>query len=336
MTQPHTSNTQQYVLAGDTGGTKTRLGIFAPGKTRPVARIEKTYPSKSAPSLECLVHDFLTQSSLPVTAACFGIPGPVIRGHSKATNLPWDVSEKKMKKQFGWPVARLVNDLTATATAVPLLRKSELCPLNNARAVKGQDIVLIAPGTGLGQALLLCRDGEYCCMPSEGGHADFAPNSPDETDLWAYLHRRYGHVSAERVLSGSGQVNIYEWLRDSGRYKEPQWLAEEMKKAEPASVVSRMAASGRSPLCAAAEKQFVSIFGSVAGNLALTGMALGGVYLGGGIPPRILGILQDGVFMKAFTAKGRFKNFMEKIPVRVILNDNAALLGAAYCALQLT
>jgi glucokinase len=328
------SNKKEYVLAGDTGGTKTRLGIFARGSTRPVAQVASTYPSRSARSLECLVRDFLGKSALPVKGACFGIPGPVIGGKSKTTNLPWQVSEQKIKNRFGWPVVRLVNDLTATATAVPLLRSSELHPLNKAKPGKGQNIVLVAPGTGLGQALLPYHDGQYHCMASEGGHSDFAPNSAEEADLWKYLHKRYGHVSAERLLSGSGQMNIYLWLRDSGRYKEPRWLADKMKKADPARVICRVAESGRSPLCTAAVRHFVSIFGSVAGNLALTGTALGGVYLGGGIPPKILSSLEDGAFMKAFKAKGRFSGFMKKIPVRVILNDNAALLGAAHCALK--
>jgi glucokinase len=228
----------------------------------------------------------------------------------------------------------LINDLTATAYAIPLLTGAELHPLNEAKAKKGQNLGLVAPGTGLGMALLIWVKDKYIPVASEGGHADFGPNDLMEAELWEYLYERWDHVSAERILSGSGLFNIYSWLRDSGRYPEPAWLAKEIREKDPARAISEGAMDRKDPLCEEALDIFVSVLGAVSGNLALTGMITGGVYLGGGIPPKILPKLDEAAFMRAFTNKGRFKGFLEKIPVHVILNDKAALLGAAYGAFQ--
>ncbi|MCP5054676.1 MAG: glucokinase, partial [bacterium] len=246
---------------------------------------------------------------------------------SKTTNLPWTVSEDRIKERFNFHHVRLVNDLTATAMAIPLLNNDELFPLNNAPAIKSQNLALVAPGTGLGIAMLIFHNEEYLPIPSEGGHVDFAPNNEEEAELWRYLHRRYGHVSIERVVTGSGLVNIYKWLKDSGRFHEPEWLSKKLKEMDPARAITKAAFADNEPGCVKALNMFVSIFGAVAGNLVLTGMTAGGVYLGGGIPPKILPKLKEDIFMKAFTNKGRFRGFLERIPVRVILNDKAALLG---------
>jgi glucokinase len=224
--------------------------------------------------------------------------------------------------------------LTATAHAIPLLNSRELFRLNKAKSRKGQNLALVAPGTGLGKALLIFRDGEYVPVPSEGGHIDFSPNTEAEIKLWRYLHKRFGHVSVERVLSGPGLVNIYLWLKDTGRHRIPTWLARNMEEMDPARAITEAALDGKHPVCVAALNMFVSIFGAVAGNLALIAMTTGGVYLGGGIPPKILPKLKESMFMQAFTNKGRFSELLEKIPVRVILNEQAALLGAAHCALS--
>ena len=194
---------------------------------------------------------------------------------------------------------------------------------------------LVAPGTGLGLALLVFVDGRYRPVASEGGHAGFAPADESDIDLWQYLQTRFGHVSAERVLSGQGLVNIYDWLKSGEDLAESPEINQAMRLTDPARVISENAITGRDPLCRAALQRFCSIFGSIAGNLALTGMTTGGIYLGGGIPPKILPALERADFMDAFIAKGRFKEFMKKIAVRVILNDRAALLGAAHCALNL-
>jgi len=194
---------------------------------------------------------------------------------------------------------------------------------------------LISPGTGLGTAWLVFSGKDSVPVSSEGGHVDFAPNTQSEAALWNFLHERFGHVSVERVLSGPGLVNIYLWLRATGKYKEPSWLANRIKNNDPARVISNVAITGRNALCTESMKIFVSIFGAVAGNFALAGMATGGVYLGGGIPPQILPLLKSGLFMEAFQNKGRFRELLEKISVKVILNDKAALLGAARHAFSL-
>jgi len=325
----------RVVLAGDIGGTKTNLGIFLKGKRRPILKAVGTYSSREAPNLEKIIERFLERHSISIASACFGIAGPVVNGRCKTTNLPWNVSEARIKELFAWKTVRLINDLTATALAIPLLKSRELFPLNNPKAIKGRNIGLVAPGTGLGEALLIYQEGRYTTVPSEGGHVGFSPNNKDEVKLWHYLHKRFGHVSIERVLSGPGLLNIYSWLKNSGHYKEPAWLAGKIKKGDPARVITEAAMNNKSPLCIKSLNMFVSIFGAVAGNLALIGMTIGGVYLGGGIPPKILNKLKEDIFMNAFTDKGRFKDFMKKIPVRVILNERSALLGAAHCALEM-
>ncbi len=327
-----TSKDKTFVIAGDIGGTKTHLGLFLKGEKRPVPKVIETFSSQNAPGLEHIIRQFLEIHPVPVCHACFGIAGPVVNGKSKTTNLPWRISADRIKKQFNFHHVRLVNDLTATAMAIPLLNKEELCPLNQAGSIKNRNLALIAPGTGLGKAILIYQNDRYLPIPSEGGHADFAPNSEAEMKLWRYLRQHYGHVSVERVLSGSGLVNIYNWLKDSGRFNEPEWLQQKRKGMDPAKVITEAALSNKEPGCVEALNTFVSIFGAVAGNLALTGMTSGGVYLGGGIPPKILPKLKEDIFIKAFTNKGRFKDFLDKIPVKVVLNDKAALIGAAYCA----
>ena len=330
----HDIENRALVLAGDIGGTKTNLGLYLKGKRRPRLKVIETYPSRDAPNLESIIDRFLKKHQFSMTNACFGIAGPVVNGRCKTTNLPWIVSEVRIKKRFKWEHVRLINDLTATAKGIPFLNSRELFPLNKARARKRQNIGLVAPGTGLGEALLIYRERCYIPVSSEGGHADFSPNNKDEVNLWQHLHHRFGHVSIERVLSGSGLANIYSWLKESGRYKEPIWLSKKIKEMDPARVITEAAMNNRNSLCIKSLNMFVSILGAVAGNLALTATASGGIYLGGGIPPKILPKLKDGLFMEAFTNKGRFQEFLEKIAVRVILNDRAALLGAGYCALK--
>jgi len=329
-----TSKDKTFVLSGDIGGTKTNLGLFVKGKKRPVPKVIETFASQNAPDLEHIIRQFFEIHPVPVTHACFGIAGPVIKGKSKATNLSWSISEDRIKETFDFKHVRLLNDLTATAMAIPLLNQDELYPINQAASLKEQNLALIAPGTGLGEAMLIYQDGRYLPVPSEGGHADFAPNNEAEMKLWQYLHQHYGHVSIERVVSGTGLVNIYNWLNDSGRFNEPEWLKQKRKQTDPAKVITEAALAKKDPGCVEALNMFVSIFGAVAGNLALTGLTAGGVYLGGGIPPRILSKLTEDIFMDAFTNKGRFKSFLEKIPVKVVMNDKAALIGAAYCAMM--
>lgn len=322
------------VLAGDVGGTKTMLGLFSKGAKRPAALAVETYPSKEAPDLESVVERFLDLHDLPVMGACFGVAGPVTDGRSKVTNLPWDLSETRMKERFHWSHVGLINDLAALALAVPLLTAPELSSLNKGEAAPQRNIALIAPGTGLGEALLVYHDGRHIPVASEGGHTDFAPNNETEARLWRYLHERFGHVSKERILSGPGLFNIYSWLQESGRFEEPAWLKKGIEQTNPARAISEAALAKSHPPCVESLDLFVSILGSAAGDLALTAMTTGGVYLGGGIPAKILPKLEEPGFMRAFTNKGRFGDLLAKVPVRVILNDTANLLGAAHCALE--
>jgi glucokinase len=323
------------VLAGDVGGTKTNLGLFAARKRRPVARVVESFSSGGSPGLETIVESFLYKHRTDVCSACLGIAGPVVLGKSKTTNLPWEVSEVSLKKRFKWPHVRLLNDLTATAEAVPLLTNRERVALNEARAPRHQNLALIAPGTGLGQALMVFRNGEYVPVSSEGGHVDFAPANEAEVRLWRYLRSMFGHVSVERVLSGPGLAHIYAWLRDTEGHREPVWLKGRLEQEDPAKVITEAALNQRQALCREALRVFVSVLGRTAGNLALTGTATGGVYLGGGIPPKILPALEEEGFAKAFVDKGRFEAYLKKIPLYVILNDKAALLGAAKVAFEI-
>ena len=328
-----TSKDKTLVLAGDIGGTKTNLGLFFNDHGHPVLNVMETFSSADSPDLEHIIREFQHIHSAPVSRACFGIAGPVVDGKSKTTNLPWNVSQDRIKKEFSIQHVRIINDLTATAMAVPILNTDDFFHLNQATSIKGRPIGLVAPGTGLGIAMLIYHNGRYIPISSEGGHIDFAPNSESEAELWQYLHRRYGHVSIERVISGSGLVNIYEWLKDSARIDEPEGGKLKFKKTDPAMAITNAALSNKDPGCVEALNLFVSIFGAVAGNFALFGLTSGGIFLGGGISPKILPILKEDIFMKAFVNKGRFKDFLEKIPMKVILNDKAALIGAAHCAI---
>jgi len=323
---------EKMFLAGDIGGTKTNIGLFVPGKKRPRLKMMCTYSSRDAKGLEIILEDFLRRHAPSLESAAFGIAGPVVNGRSRTTNLPWVVSETRIRNHFGWKHVLLLNDLAATALSVPFLSLNQICSVNQARGKKRGNIGVVAPGTGLGEALLIFHDRHHVPVSSEGGHVDFAPKTEEEVSLWRYLHGQFGHVSVERVLSGQGLVNIYRWLKSSGQYQEPGWLKERMETADPAKAITETALGHGFPLCRKTLEHFVSILGAICGNLALTALTTGGIYLGGGIPPKILPALKDDRFLKAFTGKGRFQGFLEKIPVRVILDSKAALLGAAISA----
>ncbi|NLF02503.1 MAG: glucokinase [Anaerolineales bacterium] len=323
------------LLVGDVGGTKTNLAVFSVerGLRKPIQ--EETLLSGRYPDLISLLQDFLSRTNLVIDRVVLGVAGPVMGGQASITNLSWDIGERELAASLGVPVT-LLNDLLAIASAVPYLEADHLCTLNQGQPVAGGAMAVIAPGTGLGEAFLVWDGAAYRAYPSEGGHSDFAPNTPLEADLWRYLHDRYGHVSVERVCSGLGLPNIYDFLRDSGQAEEPAWLAEQMAQAEdrtPVIVNAGLDAGASCLLCVRTVQVFVSILGAEAGNLALQTVATGGVYLGGGIPPRILSALRDGGFLNAFRSKGRLTDLARQIPVHVILNPGVALLGAAHHAL---
>ena len=325
-------------LAGDIGGTKTNLAIFSPeaGPLAPLA--EATFPSGRYPSLEALVQEFLTQVNLKVTRASFGVAGPVVAGQSRITNLPWVMDELQLQEALGLSGVRLLNDLEAIANGVPSLEPADLHTLNVGERASEGAIAIIAPGTGLGEAYLTWDGARYQAHASEGGHSGFAPTNPLEMGLLRHLRERFEHVSYERICSGRGIPNIYAYLRDSGHAEEPDWLAEQLAAADdptPIIVNNALNSDSACDLCAATLNSFVSILGTEAGNLALKVLATGGVYLGGGIPPRILPALEEGRFLDAFRAKGRMSDLMERMPVHVILNPKVALLGAASHCLRM-
>jgi glucokinase len=327
---------EDYILAGDIGGTKTNLGIFSRGARRPLLKIFKTYPSSQYDDIESIVAQFLIEHPVTIHYACFGIAGPVNHGRCHVTNLPWEVRTRRIKSRFGFKHVQLINDLTATAFAIPLLKKNEVHVLQKGRAQKDGHLAIIAPGTGLGESIVVFEKGKYITVPSEGGHVDFAPGNENEVGLWRYLKKKYGHVSLERILTGQGLSDIHSFLLNSGSDgKDLGILKRRMKDADPAMIISEEAITGKTKSCKNALNMFVSILGAATGNLALTGMTTGGVYLGGGIPPKILPKLNDKIFLSSFADKGRFKGLLERMPIYVILNDKTALLGAAAMAFDI-
>jgi len=324
-------------LAGDIGGTKTNLAIYSPqiGPSYPVAAA--TFPSDDYHSLEALVSEFLSRYDYQIERASFGVAGPVVEGYATITNLPWVIEENQLKDALGLHSVRLLNDLSAIAHAVPHLSPDELETLNPGDPVEHGPLAVIAPGTGLGQAYLVWTGNSYKAVGSEGGHTDFGPRNELEAEMLRFLQNRIGHVSYESVCSGIGIPNIYAFLKESGYAEEPEWLAKELASTEdPTPVISNAAYKRQDPpaLCKKTMDMFVSILGAEGGNLALKILSTGGLYLGGGIPPRILPALKSAAFMDAFTKKGRMSHLVERIPVYVILNPKVALLGAAYHGLE--
>ena len=325
------------LLAGDIGGTKTNLAIFEIGD-KPEAKIQTTFKSGDYPSLEVIAQKFLADTGTTVTRAVFGVAGPVINGQSEITNLPWIISETTLADALHLPAVKLLNDLEAIAHAVPHLLPADLAALNSEQIDTdlGGNIAIIAPGTGLGEAILFSQNNHYHVLASEGGHADFGPKNPREIELLRHLQTKFDHVSYERVCSGKGIPNIYASFENSRVAEASAQVAEAISQAADATpVIIQAALAGTCKLCQATLDTFVSILGAEAGNLALKVMATGGIYLGGGIPPKILSKLQDGTFMTAFTNKGRFGKMLTRIPVYVILNNKAPLLGAAHYGVNL-
>jgi glucokinase len=321
------------ILAGDVGGTKTQLALFSvrDGKLR--REEERTFASQEYLGLVPVLQDFLGNHHTPIGAACFGIAGPVVDGKVKTTNLPWLVDSREIGKAFQLKSVSLLNDLEAGAYGIFTLDPQELFTLNEGESGRRGNKVLIAAGTGLGEATLYDDGRDYHPSASEGGHGDFAPTDETQIDLLRDLIKKFGHVSYERVVSGPGIKNIYDFLRDTCRLEEPDWLKQKMSAADdPSVVISQEGLAGSSAICVEALNLFVSVYGAEAGNLALRGKATGGVYIGGGIAPKILAKLNDGTFMRAFLDKGRYRELLSDMPVRVILNDQAALQGAAFYA----
>jgi glucokinase len=316
------------ILAGDIGGTKTNLALFG-GDGREPLELE-TFASREHDGLEPMVEAFLAEHPADVEAASFGVAGPVRDGvYADTTNLAWPVDGRRIARLVGLERVGLLNDLEANAWGIAALRDEDVAVLSPGDPEARGNMAVISAGTGLGEAGLYFDGARHRPFATEGGHADFAPGSVLEVELWGFLHAEYGHVSYERVCSGMGLVNIERFLRHRAGEPRPVWLEQEMAGGDSAAAISAAALAGTDAVCDEALDMLVSIYGAAAGNLALKLMATGGVYVGGGIAPKILPRLRGGRFMQAFEDKGRFDDLLARIPVSVILNDRAALIGAA-------
>ena len=321
------------VLAGDIGGTHARFAIVEGAGTAGATIVhEASYFSATAPGLASLVARFLEESGAKPDAACFGIACPVVDGDCEAPNLPWTVNRRALAREIGIRRTAIINDLFAVGHGLHSLSDDEVAVLQPGAAVAHGPIALMGAGTGLGQSYLLWDGSAYVVHPSEGGHTDFAPTNALERDLLTFLAREHGRVSWERILSGPGIANIYRFLQTMGSLDEQPAVRAEMAGNDPAPVIVRHGVAGTDPLSVRTLDVFAAAYGSAAGNLALTVLASGGVYLSGGIAPRIVGQLASGAFMAAFRHKGRLSDVVARIPVRVILTEDAALYGAAVVA----
>jgi glucokinase len=323
------------ILAGDVGGTKVALALFdfQGGNLHHMA--EQRYPAKDYPGLEAIVREFVAEHNQEgtISAACFGVPGPVRQGMLRLTNLPWTLDSRKLSLDLAIDHVFLINDLEANGYGIPELKADQIFTLSAGDSSMAGNRALISAGTGLGEAFLVWNGKRHIPMASEGGHCDFAARNEDDIGLLRHLQKKLGgRVSYERVIAGVGIKTVYDYLRDEQKMDEPKWLRERMETEDPNAVIGELGGSGESEICAKTLDIVVGAYGAEAGNLALKVLATGGVYLGGGIAPKILKKLQDGTFMKAFTDKGRLSDLLVQAPVRVILESRAALIGAAAFA----
>ena len=320
------------VLAGDIGGTNTRLALYDVKGRRLEALTVQSYPSQQYDSLGAVMREFLNTHRHPPQAACLGVAGPVHNQVAKITNLPWQISAAEIAGDFGLGSVSLLNDLEATGWGLPTMQADDLCTLQDGDTQASGNAAIIAAGTGLGQAGLYFEGEQHQPFACEGGHTDFSPQTELDMALLRYLQQQYEHVSWERVVSGSGLVSLHACLCDLRQREIPGWLKQSMQAGDPAAAISSAAQQGRDEICTEALQWFIHLYGVEAGNLALKLMASGGVYVAGGIAPKILEQMQDGTFIEAFCAKGRMRVLMERMPVRVVLNDDVALQGAAVKA----
>jgi glucokinase len=319
------------ILAGDVGGTKVHLALYDFTGGSLTHKREERYPAKDYSGLEEIVREFLAADT--VSSACFGVPGPVRDGRLRLTNLPWTLDSRELARSLSIDHVFLINDLEANGYGIAELKPDQIYTLSEGDPSQIGNRALLAAGTGLGEGILIWNGHSHVPYPSEGGHADFAPRNEDEIDLLRFLKQKYqGRISFERVVAGMGITNIYEFLRDVRGMEEPTWLADRIASEDPNAVITELALSAKSEICEKTLDMFVSSYGAEAGNLALKVLSIGGLYIGGGIAPRILEKLKDGTFLRSFTDKGRLSQLLINMPVRVILESRAALLGAAAYA----
>ena len=319
------------MLAGDVGGTNLRLGLFRgdPESLEPV--VVEVVPTRGSANLAALAHSFLERHGAAPSAAAFGVASPVLANRAEGASLPWPVDARELARAFGIERVALLNDLQANAHGLAALQKADLSVLNVGAPDPNGSRVLISAGTGLGMALIHPYNGEFLPVPSEGGHAAFAPRNELEIELLRWLSARQGRVVNEDLVSGRGLVNLYQFLRDTKRGVEPDWLAKRLSSGDAAAVIAQTALEGSCALSSKALDLFVDLYGAIAGDAALSMFATGGVYIGGGIAPKILPRIVER-FMAAFTNKGRVSPLVGAMPVSVVLDDRAALLGAALAA----
>lgn len=323
----------KLLLTGDIGGTKTRLAVAETDGARVLIRREQSYASQRYATFESLLGDFLQQDER-IDDAAFGIAGPVRDGVAQATNLPWRIEAVRLRQSFGFARCHLLNDLEATAHGLPALGEQDLHILQTGAPDARGNRAVIAAGTGLGEAGLYWDGRTHHPFASEGGHATFSPRNALEFALLQHLQQQREHVSWERVVSGMALPELYAFLRGERRAEIPPWLSQDLSGPQAAAAISTAALQQRDEVCEETLQWFVGLYGAEAGNLALKTMSLGGLYIGGGIAPKILPLLQRGEFMAAFLDKGRMRPLMEAMPVKVILNDRAALYGPALFAAQ--
>ena len=323
------------ILVADIGGTKVNLALFRQKDGHLEWVDSAKFKSQKYSGLEEILDEFFQAKQPELERAGFAIAGPVKDGICDVTNLPWLVNVESLKKRLGLESVWLINDLAAMACAVPFLPAAELDVLQEGSLKEEGRVAVLAAGTGFGEAFLVPdENGRYLILDSEGGHCDFSPRTKLEIELLNYLTKKFGRTSIERVLSGPGLYNIYQFLTEHHSFKEPSWLTQELRENDPGVVITKNGLEGKSPSCEKALEMFVSLYGAIAGNLALLFLTRGGLYIGGGIVQKILPLIKNGLFMESFHSKGRFEPLMREIPVKVILNDQASLIGMAHYILS--
>jgi glucokinase len=318
------------ILAGDIGATRTRLAAFETEGNRLQCVVEKTYKSQEHDGLAPLLVEFIRREGIPVHSACLGVAGPVRGGRSKISNLGWIIDSLELSKLLKLSSVGLLNDLEAYAYGIDALESKDFISLSEGSEDAEGNRAVISARTGLGVAGLYWDGFRHHPFACEGGHADFAPRNALEIELLAYLQKKHGRISCERILSGPGIRNIYDFLRDAGKAEEPEWLQEQMKAAaDPPALISQLGLEGKAAICEQTLKIFVGVFGAQAGNCALNFMSSGGIFIGGIIAAKVVAKIKEPVFMEAFLDKGRMGTLLQDMPVKIVLNDDCGIIGAA-------
>ena len=318
------------ILAGEIGATRTRLAAFETEGNRLNCVVEKNYPSQKHEGLAGLLADFIKTEGIPVHSACFGVAGPVRAGRSKISNLPWIIDARELSMQLKLNSVGLLNDLEAYAYGIDGLESKDFITLSEGAEDADGNRAVISAKTGLGMAGLYWDGFRHHPFACEGGHADFAPRNELQTELLVYLQKKYGRISCERILSGPGIKNIYDFLRGAHKVEEPEWLRSQIAAApDPPALISQLALEGKSAICDEAMSIFVSVFGAQTGNCVLNFMSTGGIFIGGSIAAKIVPKMKDPVFMESFLDKGRMGALLKDVPVKIVVNDDCGMIGAA-------